>query len=352
MKYIRHTPVRLSVLAFTWFILGGWSGSALARPKTDLVILANGDQVACEIKQLQRGKLQVKTNSMGTIDIEWLDISVLRSGYYFRVETRYGRRYFGTLQMVAGESVLHVIEGPFPQPLKAIDVVEITPIAQSFWSRLDGSLSFGFSFTKSSDVKQLTLDWANLYRTERNLVDLKAKTIITDKGAEEDAKRRVDVSLTYNRLLVRKWSANASGVWQRNDELDLARRFLFSVGAGFSPLKNNRNILRFSAGIALNAERSTGETQTNETGEGVFTASYSLFQYDSPKTDISTSLSFYPSLSSQERYRFDFDVKLRYEVVSDLFLDISYYTNYDSKAPSGEGKKSDYGIVTSIGWSY
>ena len=87
-------------------------------------------------------------------------------------------------------------------------------------------------------------------------------------------------------------------------------------------------------------------------GEGVLRASYSLFKYDSPKADISTSLNFFPSLTESDRYRLDFDVKIRKEMITDLFFDVSYYTNFDSKSPSGEGEKTVYGIVTSIGWSY
>ena len=40
---------------------------ALARDKTDIVYLRNGDRVTCEIKRLERGRLEVSTNGMGTV---------------------------------------------------------------------------------------------------------------------------------------------------------------------------------------------------------------------------------------------------------------------------------------------
>ena len=44
---------------------------ARADPKTDIVVLKNGNTITCEIKRLSRGKLRVKTDDMGTVDIEW-----------------------------------------------------------------------------------------------------------------------------------------------------------------------------------------------------------------------------------------------------------------------------------------
>ena len=38
--------------------------------KTDVVTLVNGDTLTCEIKLLERGRLQVSTDHMGTVNIE------------------------------------------------------------------------------------------------------------------------------------------------------------------------------------------------------------------------------------------------------------------------------------------
>ncbi len=333
-------------------LLVGLAGNAAARPKTDVVALENGDRTTCEIKELARGKLRIKTDAMGTIYIEWADIAELHSDFFFRVESREGQRLFGTLAMDADSTQLRVTWMSLTASLAAADVVEIVPIEQSFWSSQDGSLSFGFNYTKASDVLELTFDWVNAYRTERNLYDLKALTTLTDKGDSTGTIQRTDLSFSYHRLLKGKWTGNTSLALQRNDELDLQRRIILSVGLGISPIKNNWNILLFSIGAALNSELATTATDTVESGEGVFTASYSLFKYNSPKTDISTSLNFYPSITQDDRYRLNLDIKLRREIIHDLFLDISYYQEYDSKAPSGEGEKKDYGIVTSVGWSY
>ena len=44
------------------------------------------------------------------------------------------------------------------------EVVLITPIGRSFWSKLDGAIDAGFSYTKSSGIAQLNLNSETVYR--------------------------------------------------------------------------------------------------------------------------------------------------------------------------------------------
>jgi hypothetical protein len=340
-----------AVLLF--LLVVGATEPAFARPKLDTVLIDNGDRLACEIKQLSRGKLSVGTHAMGTIEIEWEHVVALHSKFYYRVEASSGRRYYGALEWTEGEQILAVIQNGDSTYIPALSVVEIQPIEESFWSRFDGSLAFGFSYTKASDIGQLSTDWVTIYRTERNRVEGKFATIITAKTGRDSLTRRVDLSLTYTRLLSKGgWSATASGSLQRNDELDLLRRVQISAGGGFSPVKSNLNVLTFTLGAALNSERATTSTSTTESAEAVISGKYALFKYDSPKADFTTNLQFYPSLTEKDRYRLEFDSKLRYELLKDFYIDLSLYTSYDSRPTSGGDAASDYGIVTSLSWSY
>jgi hypothetical protein len=344
---------RRAVTIFISTVLLLSADQAFARPKTDHVILKNGDRLTCEIKQLARGKLQVKTDDMGTIDIEWDEIAGLDSDFYFRVEDSHGLRLYGSIQITEGDEVLRIIGGMMVASLELSTVVEIFPIEKGFWARLDGSLSIGFSYTKASDVAQLTFDWANRFQTERNRYDFGAGAIVTSKSAEDSSlTRRYNVSFDYYRLLRSRWSGSGNAALERNDELSLQRRFLIGTGLGFSPIKTSHDILMFSLGIALNSELATGATTPTQSAEGVISGDYQRFRYDSPKTDIRTSLVFYPSLTESQRYRLAYKLKLRRELIKDFFFDIDFYTDYDSDAPSGEGEEYDYGIITSLGYTY
>ena len=62
-----------------------------------MVVLSNGNQITCEIKELKRGKLTVETDSMGTLQIEWEDVQQVTSPARFTVELETGERFVGTL---------------------------------------------------------------------------------------------------------------------------------------------------------------------------------------------------------------------------------------------------------------
>jgi hypothetical protein len=333
-------------------ISGGIPVNAAARPKTDVVILKNGDHITCEIKQLSQGKLQVKTDAMGTVNIEWDEIQHLESSFFYRVESRSGDRVYGFLTMKEESDELQVFRGAQKHTYQQDEVVEIMPIEETFWSRLDGSFSFGFSYTKASDVRQLTFDWSNVYRAERNRVNLKASSILTRAGPDSNTQHRHDYSLGYTRLMIKRWTGTLSTGVQRNDELNLQRRVITSLTFGYSLLKSNLHYLLISAGAAWNAELATGATEVTDTADLVFQVNYSLYDYDSPKTNINTNLYFYPSLTEEDRYRLEYDLKLRRELVSDFFIDLTFFTSYDSNAPGDAGEQTDYGIVTSLGYSY
>ena len=70
----QETSLLLSMGLFFTILLQLMSIPALARDKTDVVILKNGDRVTGEIKSLDRGKMSLSTDHMGTIQIEWEEV--------------------------------------------------------------------------------------------------------------------------------------------------------------------------------------------------------------------------------------------------------------------------------------
>jgi len=301
-----------------------------------------------------QGKIQVKTHDMGTIEIEWKHIAALHSYYYYRVEIRGGARFFGSLSLDQDSKYFRISRHSDTLTVRLLDIVEITAIEKDFWSRMDGSLSLGFSYTRASGIAQLTWSWHNRYRTERDLVDLKSSLIITaqDDNADSTA-RNEDVSLTYFRVMKSRLNLSASSSYQRNDEIGLLARVSFGITGGVSPIKSNLHTLVFSLGAATNSEIGTADTSEVTTSvEGVIRTNYALYQYSSPKTDITTVLTYFPSLTDGGRYRFDYDLKLRRELVKDFFFDISFYLRYDSRPATEGAANTDLGIVTAISYSY
>jgi hypothetical protein len=145
--------------ALTLTLLVVLAGTARAQPKADVVRLANGDHITGEVKNLNRGQLELSTDDVGTLYFEWDKIVSLSAVGQFDVTTTDGRRFLGGL--AAGDpKTLVIVEVATRVPLPMIDVATITPIGSSFWTKLDGSFDVGFSYTKSSEVSTLNVNSA------------------------------------------------------------------------------------------------------------------------------------------------------------------------------------------------
>src|SRR5690348_3335549 len=66
--------------------------------KTDVVTLANGDRITGEITKLERGRLEYKTDDIGTLYLEWDKlVSLVTATRLVEVELADGRTFLGTL---------------------------------------------------------------------------------------------------------------------------------------------------------------------------------------------------------------------------------------------------------------
>jgi len=332
-------------LAGVWLFPGG----VLARAKTDLVFLSNGDRLTGEIKQLDRGILKLSTNDIGTINIEWEDVDSLNSVYQFRVEDRFGAKYFGAV-FLTRPGMLQVIRGGQVEEAGQVDVVAITPLETSFWQQLDGSISLGFSYTKSNSLGQLSTDINVRRRTPIRSYELDLNSITTAQEGE-DTQRREDFSLTYNRLFDGPLFVTASGGTQTNDELGLDLRVQFSSGLGANLIQSNHTDLVSTAGLSVNREWSAGDDGGYNL-EAFVSAEHSVFRYDYPKTDITADITIYPSLTSWGRVRSELDISASREIVPDFTIVLSFYDSYDSDPVDPTAVTNDYGIVMSLGWTF
>lgn len=343
---------RIAVTLFTLALapLALFPTDSHARAKTDLVYLANGDRITCEIKQLDRGILQAKTNDIGTLNIEWEDVDSLNSVYQFRVEDHVGQKYFGAV-FLRNDGMLEVIGGGQTERVLQENVVTITPLEASFWQQLDGSISIGYSYTKSNSLGQLTSDIYVIRRTEIRVLSLDISSITTSQE-DEPTQQREDATLAFSRLFEGPLFATASASAQKNDELGLDLRVLLSAGMGVNLIQSNHNDLMTSLGLSVNREWSVDVSDDGYNLEAFVSARHSVFRYDYPKTDITSEITVYPGLSTWGRVRAELDISASREIVKDFTFVLSFYDSYDNEPPDASSDKNDYGLVTSIGWTF
>ena len=88
MGRTRPRSRRLIGLSALVLAVASLSPTVVARPKTDVLVMKNGDRITCEIQTLQRGQLEITTDyTRGIIMVDWSKVQLIESPTRFQVET-------------------------------------------------------------------------------------------------------------------------------------------------------------------------------------------------------------------------------------------------------------------------
>jgi hypothetical protein len=325
------------------------AGRPAAAADTDLVVLKNGDRLHGEIKGMQYGRLQFSTTTMSTVYVEWDKVAGLVSPSFFEFEVMDGSRYYGSLEPVDAGTVGVAFEGQITA-LDAARVVRIRLIKSSFWDRIDGTISLGASYTKSSEIGQGSLSVSA--GTRRPAFELKTdfSTTVTVQPDQPDQSRTVG-SVSYLKMMRNRWFVPGTGKLERNTDLGLELRSSAGGGIGRYVVQTNRSMLSSAGGLVVNRENPVdGDSTANV--EAFVGAAYEFFTYDTPKTNVDITFVLYPSLTVSGRYRTDFGLTLSREIVKDFTVGVTAYDSYDSKPPAGSSSTHDFGVSLNIGWTF
>lgn len=336
-----------AALAVTAIIL--WAAPAWAQPKTDVVTLSNGDRITGEIASLSRGRLELKTDDAGTIDIEWDNIARVEATRQFEIGTSDGRRLLGSLGRTSDRVVMVV--GMTEVLLPMTEVTTILPIGATFWSKLEGSIDAGFSYTRSSGIAQVTFNTSTQYRRPSFVVQLTASATVTEQADGGERDDRAAMNLSYVRYLGQRWFIGGAGRLENNESLGLLLRSEIAGVVGQRLVNTNRAQFEVGAGIVLNDEQGV-DTAATQNVEGLIVADVSYYAYDRPRTNFDLRFLYYPSLSNFGRHRVQIDSAVKRELWKDFFFSLSVYYTFDSDPPNPEAARADTGVVTSLGWSY
>ena len=228
--------------------------TAYAQGRTDVVTLGNGDRITGEIVQLERGRLEFKTDDAGTLYLEWDKLSSLLAKRLVEVLTTDGRRFLGSLGQAADRSIA-VVTSEGEVPLQMSEVTLITPIGTSFWRQLDGSIDAGFSYTRSSGVAQLSVNSDIVYRKLASRTRLTASLTQTKKDDDSGRDDRAYLEMSYLRYPWARWFILTAGRFETNESLGLTLRSQIGAAAGPRLINTNRAQLVLGAGLAFNQER-------------------------------------------------------------------------------------------------
>jgi hypothetical protein len=345
MSRAPHLPAIVLIAACTVAI-----AMPAAAEYPDTVLLVNGDRLKGEVKGLEYAKLTFKTDAASTIYIKWDRVVEITSPSYFEVETTVGVRYYGSLEAGKSPGLVTLRLGDQAIELRLEFVVRLRPLKQRFWDRIDGYINLGASYTSSSAIGQGTLGVSVTTRRPKFSFTMSFDTTLT-VDPDEPEQSRIVLGMGYTRLLSHRWFLVGNGKFERNTELGIALRSSVGGGAGRYLVQTNRTLLNWAGGFAVNREIPLEGDRTDNV-EAFLGASYSFFTYDTPKTTITTSFVFMPSLSVSGRIRTDVNANLSREIVKDFTVGTTVYHSYDRRPPTEDAERHDYGVTLTIGWTF
>jgi len=324
-----------------------------ARPthaaKTDVVILRNGDHITGEIKNLTHGKVELNTDDMGNVYIEWDKIHHITSANRFETIDTYGVKRFGSLDRTDIPSEIVVGTATASDTLPMTDIVRMTRIKSGFIERLKGDISVGFSYTRATETAEFTLGGKTDYRGELWRSDLNYSVYITDQADRKTS--RYDLGYSLDRFLRRRWTAGGAVQAEHNEELGLDLRGSVTASGSRFVIETNSTTINFSLGISGTRETFIASDSVSYNVELPITLRYTRFTFNNPESDIRLVGSVYPSLTTSGRYRASVNCDFNYEVLSDFFVVLGFYYDYDNEPPAGAAR-DDYRFSTSLKWSF
>jgi hypothetical protein len=323
------------------------SNYSLHAQKTDVVILKNGDKITGEVKYMRVGILTYKTDNMETIEIQWNKIKSIETKNFFEVEVSDGRVFYGSIFPSDNEGMMTVKGVTIDHELFMKYIVRINRIKESFWDIIEGSVKLGFSFTKASQIGQLSLGGNAKYRTKINLSELALNSVITTTD-EELTSSKNDLSFSYQHNLEYEWFASGIASLQENSELGIKLRTSLGGGIGNNFIQSQNQWFYTLVGLSVNREAKTDQTEAIFNVEGLINAQYQFFKYEHPRATFLTYTYIFPSLSNLGRFRFNYNAELSWEMVIDFYWDLTFYFEYDNQPQSENASQSDYRIETSL----
>lgn len=316
--------------------------------QNDTILLKNDDVLVGEVKSLTKGVLTLKTSySDKDFKIEFKKVNGLTIQRKCLILLTDGRRRFGNIE-TNKEGLVITLEDNTTELYQLEEVIGLNEVDDKFWSRIKGSIDFGFNFTKSNDNAQFTINGILNY-SDRSWLFAGDISVLNATQDDADVTKRTDAGLELIRILSRKWYLLGDVSYLSNTEQALDGRISPSIGFGRFLLSSNKLYLGVNLGLTYNIENYVDTTLNKTSTEAVAAISFNMFDFED--ITLNTGIDFYTSLSEKGRFRSDGDITLKYDLPLDLYIKLGFTLNYDNQ-PAIVGNDFDYIFNSGFGWKF
>lgn len=348
--------MNVRVILFCLAILSAWP--ALAREKTDVIVMRNGDRLTCEIKSLSADTLYISLDyALGTVSIDWFKVDHLESKQLFVVKTQNGETYSGTLSTPKTEGErpvsLEVLEpASGPVEIQRSEVAKLEQTSERFWQRFNGSVGMGAIYNKGNQSTQYSLSSDVDYPRERWAAGVSYDSSLSSSlGASTASRNQIDSS-AYHLMGWNNWYYKGIADFLQSSEQGIQLQSTFGGGVGRYLKNTNHTSITVTGGLAYQRiiyQEKLLTAPTEDVVSAWLSAQAKLFRFD--KTNLTVTASVLPALSDLGRVHFNLNASYYVKVWGNLKFNVSFYGNWDTRPPTGFSS-SDYGTSTGLNWTF
>jgi len=304
----------------------------------------------------------IQSSSLGSITIDDIDLKMLNIKLYkiksliihdrFKIETIDKKIYYGTLRTSDrdGWVDIHLDDGQI-LPIHIVKIYLLTSLDTDILKRLNGNVSAGLSFTKSSQIGQLNFSANVQFSTKLFNYQLSISAIGSiDSGKYSRDNENIFLVNSYD--LTPAWFISGAAQYQRNLELSISRRYLFMLGIGNKLIIKKNMRLLATTGMTFSQEKSIEGVSSGLLFELPVMFQFNYYQFRHPDIQISSTQTVYFGIGQNGRVRYDGSTTFSWQLIRYFYLNLSPYSNFDSQPPAGSGSNFDYGIVFGLSYKF
>lgn len=336
--------------AFFFLIAQCFFLKSIAQNK-DTIFFVNKSILIGELRSIKLGRIEFDGDGIGIVNIKYNKIGTIQSNkQYYRIETIHKEVIPGFINRSPNKGMIIAKTALSEKEISIGDISSMFKYGSKWSSRINGNLGAGYSYTKSSKIGRFNFDGSMVYHNAKTEIELGSNTIVTSDSTTVVIER-ANLNLRYNYYFSDVWFAVALLNYQRNIELGLDKRWQQGLALGYKFILTKHSQGVVLGGFTINQEKAI-TNQTTNNSEIVAQAKYNFYSFNSPNISFSTTQTLYKSTSQKNRFRYDGDISINWELITDFSLNLTYYNNYDSKSPATGGARSDYGFVASLSYKF
>lgn len=330
----------------------------LAREKTDVLVMRNGDRLTGEIKRLDSDVLYIRLDYvLGIISVEWSKVDHLESKQLFLVKTQEGSVYSGKLSTVASSGAqpakIEVLESPSKKiELDQNQVTQLEQTAENFLERFNGQIGLGFTYNRGNQAAQYNLNANVNYPRERWSVSAAYSSNLTSSNGSSVSTRN-DTQLSALQLLRwNNWYYSGLADFFQSTQQGITLQSTLGGGIGRYIKNTNRTSLSVIGGFGwqqINYRQNLFPSSTQHVASALVSTKLDLFYFD--KTNLDVSAMLLPALSDPGRVHFNLNTSYYVRLWRKFTWNITFYGNWDNRPPPGFAT-ADYGTSTGINWRF